>query len=233
MILAIDEAGKGCVIGDLFVVGVVINPNNISKLKLLGVKDSKLLDKYTRERIFNVLITQKLIEHYYLEQVRPCEIDVLNLNSLLVDKYKNIISKALNEYDIQLIIIDSPLLRPKNLLNSLIKDLNFKGTLIVEHKADRKYVEVATASIIAKVLRDKHIEELKLKYGDFGSGYPSDSRTIRWLRDYYEKHGYLPGIVRKSWSTIRRIAPTEYVNKKSSKIKSDEPFKQGLASYGY
>ncbi|MDW8010422.1 MAG: ribonuclease HII, partial [Sulfolobales archaeon] len=39
--------------------------------------------------------------------------------------------------------------------------------------------------------------------GDVGSGYPSDPRTIKWLKSAV-RSGSVPGCVRKSWKTLRR-----------------------------
>ncbi|MCI4436683.1 MAG: ribonuclease HII, partial [Ignisphaera sp.] len=70
---------------------------------------------------------------------------------------------------------------------------------------DSKYIAVSAASIVAKVLRDWHIDQLKKVYGDIGSGYPSDKKTVEWLQNYYKEFGELPSVVRKSWKTIERI----------------------------
>jgi ribonuclease HII len=63
---------------------------------------------------------------------------------------------------------------------------------------------VAAASIIAKVEREKEIEELKEKLGDFGSGYASDPRTREVLRGWITK-GKLPSCVRRRWKTISNL----------------------------
>jgi ribonuclease HII len=74
--------------------------------------------------------------------------------------------------------------------------------IITEHKADDKYVVVAAASIVAKVERDQEIAKLKKEYKDIGSGYPSDPKTIQFLKD---NHPDLPDFVRKSWETVHRL----------------------------
>ncbi len=79
-----------------------------------------------------------------------------------------------------------------------------KVQIISEHKADRKYPIVSAASIIAKVERDKEIAELTKKFGDFGCGYPSDSKTISFLKQCLEKLGEYPDFVRKSWKPAKK-----------------------------
>ena len=77
--------------------------------------------------------------------------------------------------------------------------------IIAENNADKKYLVVAAASIIAKVERDRRIKELSEKYGNIGSGYPSDWRTIRFIENWFKEKGELPPFVRKSWKTARKI----------------------------
>lgn len=58
---------------------------------------------------------------------------------------------------------------------------------------------------MAKVRRDRKIEELKERYGDTGSGYPSDDRTVQFLERWMEKNSELPDCVRKTWGTVERF----------------------------
>lgn len=61
------------------------------------------------------------------------------------------------------------------------------------------------ASIIAKVRRDEAVESLRTEWGDFGSGYITDERTMDFLREWRRSHDEYPPIVRLSWKTIRQI----------------------------
>jgi ribonuclease HII len=80
--------------------------------------------------------------------------------------------------------------------------LHSKVQLVPKHKADLNYIEVAAASILAKVTRDREIIKIKKKYKiEFGSGYPADSRTVKFLK---ECNGNYP-IFRKSWATWKRF----------------------------
>jgi ribonuclease HII len=64
---------------------------------------------------------------------------------------------------------------------------------------------VSAASIVAKVVRDREITKLAKKYGEIGSGYPSDPVTIRWLTGYIGEHPSPPLIARWSWKTVSAI----------------------------
>jgi len=81
--------------------------------------------------------------------------------------------------------------------------------VISMHKADSKIPVVAAASIIAKETRELEIEKLKNEIGDFGSGYPSDERTIKFLKSYFHDNSEWPAGTRKSWKTIERIRPVK------------------------
>ena len=70
--------------------------------------------------------------------------------------------------------------------------------------ADSRFVVVSAASIIAKVTRDKAISRLR-KDHDLGSGYPSDRKTINFVKKYYKTQKIMPTFVRKSWKPTQKI----------------------------
>ena len=83
---------------------------------------------------------------------------------------------------------------------------NLKGMKIVsKHHADRIFPVVSAGSIIAKVRRDALVEELRNEYGDFGSGYITDPKTMSFLRRWRRTHREYPPIVRMSWKTIKEL----------------------------
>jgi len=57
---------------------------------------------------------------------------------------------------------------------------------------------------------------MKEKFGDFGSGYPSDKKTIRFLRDWMKEKKIIPPFARKSWDTTKKLFNEEVVNRKIS-----------------
>ena len=77
------------------------------------------------------------------------------------------------------------------------------------HKADAKIPVVAAASIIAKETREDEAWKMKHIIGDFGSGYPSDEKTIKFLKSFYADNGKWPEGTRKSWKTLDRIRPVK------------------------
>lgn len=101
--------------------------------------------------------------------------------------------------------IDSPDRNVRRFAKYVSNDTGRKTRIICSTGAEKKYPAVAAASIVAKVERDKEIERLKKRYGDFGSGYPSDPKTLSSLRKWRRTSEGLPPIVRLQWRTLSRI----------------------------
>ncbi len=196
IILGVDEARRGPVIGPLIISGVTIDERDEIKLKKLGVKDSKLLTPKKREELYPKII--KTVKGYKIIEVSPTEIDAalesqeLNLNLLEAHKTAQII----NELKPDKAFIDCPSPNKKR-YEAYLRNLldNKEIELVIEHKAE-KYPVVAAASIISKVYGDNIIKEIKKKYGNIGPGYMSNPITQKFLKENWEKH---PEIFRKSW----------------------------------
>ena len=78
------------------------------------------------------------------------------------------------------------------------------------------YPVVSAASIIAKVERDAVIKKLQAMYtsfGDIGSGYSHDERTISFLKNYLNMHQKLPECARQKWGTNVRLMDARYQTK--------------------
>jgi len=204
-VVGIDEAGKGPVIGPMVICGVLCDENDLKKLENLGVKDSKKLKPEERKRLAE-------------EIKRLCKICMIKISPRVIDKSNNINDllresyiKIIRDLNPDLAIVDSPDVKPER-LKEFLKRMTGKD-VIAMHKADEKHVIVAAASIVAKVERDAEIEKLKQEYGDFGSGYASDPKTIRFLEEWIRR-GKIPPIVRRRWKTIERLSQhtlTEFI----------------------
>ncbi|MGI0068304.1 MAG: ribonuclease HII, partial [Thermoplasmata archaeon] len=74
------------------------------------------------------------------------------------------------------------------------------------HGADRDHPVVGAGSILAKVERDAAIARLASEVGEeIGSGYPSDRRTVAFLRNLLSRGPPFPPYLRTSWSTVQRV----------------------------
>lgn len=194
--LGIDEAGRGCFIGPMVVAGVVLDEVQAKKLKELGVDDSKKLSRKKRtELFFQILDNSKWFD---IAIVSPSVIDKYNLNLLTLNMMKLISKRAIERFpSLEIIIADMVGHKQKKLIteSNVIQ--------IMEAKADSKYVEVSSASIVAKTFRDYYFSLIKKKYGAVGSGYPSDKRSVIWINQNFDRLSQ--GIVRSKWKLIKNI----------------------------
>ena len=229
-VIGIDEAGKGPVLGSMFIGFSIITL--VDGLKSLndfqdklgtdfGVKDSKLLTPKKRAEVFEKL--RGAIDMKYA-QLTPALIDKNffeggKLNNLEVDA----IVQILNAERPDLVIIDALTANPGRFGSELQDKLKFDCKVISENKADSKYTVVGAASIIAKELREKEIQEIKDKVGiNVGSGYPADPNTKEFLKNNYNNKEF-DFIFRKSWATYQNLLPEN--EKMVPKVKVETPNK--------
>jgi ribonuclease HII len=217
IIAGIDEAGRGPVIGPMVMAVCTIEESKIHLLDELGVKDSKLLTPQKRESIFSRI--KELCEHRIII-LSPQEIDdALNDRTVNLNRLEGkTIAKLVNSVDSDKCIIDCPSTNIKAYTEFLQTMITKKTKLVVEHKADLNNTIVGAASILAKVTRDREIERLqKIAKINFGSGYPSDPRTVAFLKDNWNKFDFF----RTSWATYKKVAGTN----------TDKTKQKGLGEY--
>jgi ribonuclease HII len=207
LIAGVDEAGRGCVIGPLVVAGVAVQAENLPALSELGVKDSKLLTAKKREALYPEII--KLTQNHHIIKLPPAQIDKVVRSSRTLHKLNRLeaqtMAKIIELLKPHEVFVDAADVLEDRFGNHIRECLKFKTRIVSEHKADRTYPIVSAASIIAKVERDGEIEKLKMKYGDFGSGYLNDDKTMVFLKRLLEMNGDYPSCVRKSWKPAQRV----------------------------
>jgi ribonuclease HII len=114
-------------------------------------------------------------------------------------------ARVLRELDPEEAYVDASDVDEVRYGETILRLLPAKPRLVSEHKADSTYPVVSAASVLAKVRRDALVAALRVEYGDFNSGYPSDDRAIEWLESWYKEHRSWPSIVRHSWEPVKRI----------------------------
>ena len=148
-IAGIDEAGRGPLAGPV-VVACVIMPKD---LKILGINDSKKLSEKKREKLYDEIMQNAVaVGVGIVDQNRIDEINILNATK-----------EALTESISKLTV------KPERILVDALEHINTLGipyTPIV--KGDATSYSIAAASIIAKVTRDRIIEEWDKVYPDYG-----------------------------------------------------------------
>lgn len=206
LILGIDDAGRGHVIGPMILAGCLLDKSTEDELKKLGVKDSKQLTPKRREFLAEVI--REKVEAFEVVIIYPDEIDSENSNGTKLNELEafacaRIINKINKGFGKMKVIVDCPsvsLIKWSDFLRARIKNLS-NLEVSCEHKADRNHIAVAAASILAKSEREKEMERIREKYGEeIGSGYTSDPLTQKFLEKYAGKHKD-KGIFRKTWIT--------------------------------
>lgn len=200
-ICGVDDAGRGSMLGPLVISGISIDKRKLRKLSSLGVKDSKKLSPKTREILYKKIT--ELADNYYIVKVHPRSIDASVRKHGLNELEAKYMAKVVSKLDPDTSYVDSCDVNPAR-FGKEISRLSDNHKIKSYHHADSRFVVVSAASILAKVTRDRTIEKLQ-KNHDLGSGYPSDSKTVKFVTGYYKSHRSLPTFVRKSWKPVQKI----------------------------
>jgi ribonuclease HII len=207
LIAGVDDAGRGAVIGPLVIAGVLVKKEDLPCLKELGVKDSKLLSPHRREAL--AVEIKRIVQKHSVEKLQPREIDVVVNSGRKLHKLNwleaQTMAKVIEALRPDMVYVDASDVLEERFKQHILECLPFRVAIVSEHKADRNYVAVSAASIIAKVERDREIALLEEVYGDFGSGYPSDARTVSFLERLMQTSEEYPEYVRKSWKPAKRV----------------------------
>ena len=204
IICGIDEAGRGSLLGPIIVAGVCVTKKSISEMVEKGIKDSKLLSPKKRQVLFGHLIN-------LAESICVCRINIEDIDFHVLRNNLNLLEAEAMAITIRNMksdktYVDSCDVNPsryQRTIKSFLKQNNTK--LISMHHADRLNIVVSGASIIAKVIRDSEISKIRLKYGDVGSGYPSDKKTIKFVKEWFRQKNEIPPFARKSWKPAKMI----------------------------
>jgi ribonuclease HII len=219
LICGVDDAGRGPVIGPLVIAGILVDELGVTDLINLGVRDSKTLSPKRREYLAREIL--KVAKDYRVVKVQPSEIDRVvetggRLNRLNRLEAR-VMASIIRDLKPNVAYVDASDILPERFKQHILEELPFKVEVVSEHKADKNYPVVSAASIVAKVERDAEIEGLKRKYGDFGSGYVTDPKTINFLREWIERYGSYPDFVRRSWRTAKNMLKSGWRQEKISK----------------
>lgn len=206
-VVGVDEAGRGCVIGPLVIAGVLMDDKIKPDLIDLGVKDSKLLSRKRREKLAEEI--RKIATDTKIIELSPAEIDKVVNSRRKLHKLNRLEARTMAEV-IEILRPDMAIVDASDILAERYKQhiaecLSFPVQIISEHKADKNHPVVSAASIIAKVERDRCIDDLRVQHGDFGSGYMSDPKTMVFLEGLIKKHSEYPDFVRRSWKSAKSV----------------------------
>ena len=210
LIIGIDDAGRGPVLGPMILAGVLADNKDGKELREMGAKDSKMLQPKKRKKIKDQIVSKF---QYHSELSTPEEIDrSTNLNYLEAIKTAMIINKLSSGLKEKVrAVVDCPSTNIKkwteDVANLLINPKMID--LVCEHKADVNNVVVSAASIVAKERREEEIAKIKKELGvNFGSGYPADPVTREFLKNNFKNPKY-KSLIRFSWATVKNLISQE------------------------
>ena len=184
--IGIDEAGRGPMFGRVYA-GVVILPKDNPNFKFELMKDSKKF--HSKKKIEQVAeyIKENCIA-WAVEFEDETQIDNINIlqatQSAMHKAIKNLLlklsSKSIANENANLLIenilllVDGNYFKTYSALNKAKTKLEIVKHLLIEG-GDNKFCSIAAASILAKVERDKYIEELCLENPELSINYGIDS----------------------------------------------------------
>jgi len=201
LVCGIDEAGRGSVLGPLVIAGILIDRKKIKKLASMGVRDSKQLSPSKRKHLYKKIIS--FVDSYYVARITPKVIDTSVKKHRLNNLEAKYMAKVISKLHPDLTFVDSCDVNTKRFGKEIAKYCQ-KGAIQCSHHADSRFTVVSAASIIAKVSRDRVLERLRKKH-DLGSGYPSDSKTMKFVSRSINSKKKIPRFVRTSWKPVRNL----------------------------
>ncbi len=167
-ICGIDEAGRGPLAGPVVVAGVIMPKDSMIE----GVNDSKKVSEKKREKLYDIILEEAI--SYSVVIIGQDVIDDINI----LNATKQGVTKVVEELDV----------KPNLILVDALTHINTKGipydSII---KGDAKCYNIAAASIIAKVTRDRIMRQWDEIYPQYGfinhKGYGT-VKHIEALKEY-------------------------------------------------
>ena len=179
-----DEAGRGPLIGPVVAACCVLPKDFI----LEGLTDSKKLTEKKREQFFPYIKEHAIA--YGIGIVSPERIDEINIYQASREAMLLAIKEVREKINLEYVLSDAMPL-----------SLDIPSLPII--KGDAKSISIAASSVIAKVTRDHILEELDVKYPEYGfknhKGYPTKSHL-----EAIEKYGLIE-VYRKTYGPIKKI----------------------------
>ena len=201
MIVGVDEAGRGPVIGPLVVAGVAVESD--VELRHMNVRDSKKLSPERREALAPEI---EKVSTYEVVVIPAERIDAMRSEMSLNDFEAKLFAEVIDKLRPETAYVDAADVDEIEFKRCVRKELAFDVEIVSQHNADELFPVVSAASILAKVCRDREMRMIEDEIGiHIGSGYASDADTIAFLETWIRTHGSLPPHTRASWDTARRL----------------------------
>lgn len=219
--IGVDEAGRGPVIGDMVVAGVLVDRSVLGDLVREGLADSKKMKSGKRRRLYWRAISSGIAA--VTVYIPPWRIDRENINDAeeqVIEEILRILGALVESKGVErvIVVVDEVKGRSARIKAKTVEVLkSIPGEFIMEEKADAKYPPVSLASVVAKVSRDTSLIPLQRLVGGFGSGYPLDPETRKWIVETYAQK-ITPLFIRRTWRDLKELAPSWYIAKKRKRV---------------
>ena len=219
-----DESGAGETFGSMFLGCVIIDAENLKNMEqIFDTQNIKVLNEY------EILEKYDKIKKYckiFEKKCEALEIDETSKNTLLDQKYEELIADAISGKEKVCVIIDDYGI--KRGLKLFLENIQSKGNIvIVENKADEKYTVCQAASVVARKERFEELKNIDKEFGVQdesgkticpGSGNAGNPQTEQYLEAFMKLYPSkdLPPFVRRKWSNVKKL-----LQKKSNQKISD------------
>mgnify|MGYP001080790571 CR=1 FL=1 len=146
VVAGMDEAGRGPLLGSVVAACVVMPETPL----LPWVDDSKKLSEKRREQVYEEIMATAL--YVGVGMATAQEIDEINI----LEATRKAMREAAAQVPAEVFLIDA------------VKNLGLKGLEVPMIKGDATSYNIAAASIVAKVTRDRQMLALDIRYPDYG-----------------------------------------------------------------
>lgn len=180
LIIGTDEAGRGPAAGGVFASAVYFREKSEKIIQELSIlNDSKQLSKKKRESIYDLIKAETINSTVCIEVEEIERINILNSSLKAMKLACEAVIAELNQQSV-LVLVDG---------NKLIKEFNFPQKFVI--KGDSKSASIAAASILAKVTRDRYMDDLDKEYPQYGWAKNAGYLTKAHL-EAIDKYGLSP-----------------------------------------
>jgi ribonuclease HII len=188
LIAGFDEAGRGPICGPVVAAGVILKPDFDADI----INDSKKMTPKQRDLAYDLIIKEALF--YHISIVSSQTIDQINILEASRLGMQQALDDMINHN-----------IKPNYLLTDYMKLNNtYDIKLDALKKGDAKSLNIGAASILAKVTRDRIMEELDKKYPQYElkkhKGYPT-KRHLELIQEY----GIKEDIYRLTFGPVKKI----------------------------
>lgn len=167
LVAGVDEVGRGALFGPVVAAAVILPASALPQLALLGVKDSKQLSRLRRIKLAQEI--QRLAVDWRIGYATSYEIDQINILQASLLAMKRAVLKL--KVQPKICLIDG---------NQSLPDLALPQQTMV--KGDERSLDIAAASVVAKVWRDELVIRFAAKYPNYdlvaNKGYGTERHRL-------------------------------------------------------